>query len=192
MKFFVSFFKISKLFKFQNTELRFLLFSCFFQKSRSRSSSLWSNFLKFVSFCWSHSDTLCSAFASSDTEFLSCWIPNVLISLFILPFSSTVCRLSLWLIYLVESWSELLFATLKEVFTTLGLDRLWDSFVFSHLSLEYFIISVTFARSSSLWSKNLLNALRNLGVNFLKLSGIFVVSLFCNLYFFKFKGFTIF
>lgn len=142
---------------------------------------MWSNFLKFDSFSRNHCVTLISAAAESSAhEFLSCGIPKVLINLFILPFSSTVCRQSLWFMYFVESWSDWAF-TLNDVFKTLGLDLHWDSFVSSHLSLIYFIMSVALARSSSLWSKILRKARRNLGVNFLKLSGIFVVSRFCKI-----------
>lgn len=81
--------------------------------------------------------------------------------------------------YLVESWSECGCDTLNDELVTLALDRDCEIFVFSHLSLMYFMISVTLARSSSLWSKNLRKARRKRGVNFLKLSGIFVVSRFC-------------
>lgn len=140
---------------------------------------MWSNFLKLFSFCWSHWLTRFSVDASSTVSF-SCWIPKELMSLFSLPFSSTVWRLSLWFMYFVESWSEFGCDTRNDALVTPVVDLDVESFVFSHLSLMYFMMSVTLARSSSLWSKSRRKALRKRGVNFLKLSGILVVSRFCN------------
>lgn len=155
------------------------LLDSFVQNSRSRSSSFWSNLRKFDSFSRSHCDTRDSEFDSFELRFFSAWMPKVLISRFILLFSSIECRQSLWLMYLVESWSEgTAWDTRNEELRTWEADLVWDTFVVSHLSCLYFSMSVIFARSSSLWSKYRRKARRIRGVNLRKFSGIFVVSRF--------------
>lgn len=85
--------------------------------------------------------------------------------------SSTDWRVSRWCKYAhTESWSEKCGCPIM-----LPVDFELANFESTHLSLMYFITSVTLARFSSLCSKIRRNARNKRGENFLKLSGILVV-----------------